>query len=198
MHPRAARAAAFRLVALGIFAVALVCPVSAQQAKSEAAGDSPADPWAPLRLLEGTWEGAIDGRLGQGHGVRRYEWLFDGLYLASRHTSVRLPQEKSPQGDHHRELAVYSFDREREAIVLRAFMVEGYVLRYRCEVETMSFVCTTEEVESGAGMRGRLTVTITDRYRFEERFELASPGQDLQLYFTNRWTRVPDLADWDG
>lgn len=47
-------------------------------------------------------------------------------------------------------------------------------------------------------MRARLTVTIADRYRFEERFELASPGQDLQLYFTNRWTRVPDLADWDG
>lgn len=151
--------------------------------------------WEPFRLLEGSWEAGIDGRLGQGVGRRRYEFIFDGLYLVSRHASVRLPQEKSPKGDYHRELAIYSFDRERGIIVLREFIVEGYVLRYTCQVEPKRFVCTTENVESGPGMRARLTVEIKDRYRFEEIFELASPGEELELYFTNRWTRIPDLSD---
>ena len=153
------------------------------------------DPWEPLRLLEGTWEGAIDGRLGQGAGRRRYEFILDGLYLLSRHASVRLPQEKSPVGDDHRELAIYSFDRERGTIVLRQFVVEGFVLRYACEVEPRRFVCTSESVENGTGMRARLTVEISNRYRFEEVFELASAGQELEVFFTNRWTRIPDLAD---
>jgi hypothetical protein len=153
------------------------------------------DPWEPFRLLEGTWEGTIEGRLGEGRGQRRYDFILDGLYLVSRHASVRLPQEKSPKGDYHRELAVYSFDREREAIVLREFIVEGFVLQYLCEVEPKRFVCTSESVESGSGMRARLTVEVSDRYRFHETFELASPGQELEVFFTNSWTRVPNLAD---
>lgn len=152
-------------------------------------------PWETFRLLEGSWEAAIEGRLGKGTGIRRYQFIFDGRYLVSRHASVRLPQEKSPAGDYHRELAVYSFDRERGMIVLREFIVEGYVLRYACQVEPKRFVCTSENVESGPGMRARLTVEIKDRYRFEEIFELAAPGKELELYFTNHWTRVPDFAD---
>jgi hypothetical protein len=165
------------------------------QDASEGAAPPEADPWEPLRLLEGSWKGAIDGRLGQGVGKRRYEFLFGGLYLVARHTSVRPPQEKSPSGDHHRELAVYSFDRERKTIVLREFIGEGYVLRYACDVTPTRLVCTTENVESGSGMKARLTIEVADRFRFRETFELASAGQELEVYFTNAWTRIPDLAD---
>ena len=154
-----------------------------------------ADPWEPFRLLEGTWEAAIDGRLGQGTGRRHYEFLFDGRYLVSKHDSIRLPQEKSPEGDHHKELAVYSFDRERKIIVLREFMNEGYVLQYACRSQPRRFTCTAESIESGPGMQARLTVEIQDRFRFTEVFELASPGQELQVYFTNRWTRIPDRPE---
>lgn len=168
---------------------------AAQEAREALGVTAAVDPWGPLRLLEGSWEGAIDGRLGQGVGRRRYELLFDDLYLVARHTSVRLPQEKSPRGDHHRELAVYSYDREQKTIVLREFMSEGYVLRYACDVDPKRLVCLTESVESGSGMKAKLTIEIADRYRFVETFELASPGQELAIYFTNEWTRVPDLAD---
>jgi hypothetical protein len=170
-------------------------PTSAQDKPAEAGQMDRAAAWEALRPLVGTWEAGIEGRLGQGVGRRRYEFIFDGLFLTSRHASVRLPQEKSPEGDYHRELAVYSFDRERGLVVLREFIVEGYVLRYTCQVEPGKFVCTTEEVENGPGMRARLTVEIKDRYRLVEIFELAGPGEELKLYFTNQWTRVPDFAD---
>lgn len=174
-------------VGMGSFLHASSGPAAAQQREG---GE---DPWEPYRLLEGTWEGEIDGRLGRGVGRRSYEFVFDGRYLVSRHASVRLPQERSPDGDYHRELGVYSYDRERGTVVLREFMEEGFVIRSDCRTEARRFVCVAEEVESGSGIRARLTVEIADRYRFREVYELGWPGEELELYFTNTWTRVPEL-----
>jgi hypothetical protein len=176
----------------------LVGPAPPTLAFEQAGGEEKVqttDPWEPFRLLEGHWEGAIDGRLGQGTGRRHITFILDGKFLLLRHASVRLPQEKSPRGDYHREMGVFSFDRERGMVIYREFLVEGFVNRYTCDVEPKKFVCTTESVENGPGMRARLTVEISDRYRFDEIFELASPGKELEVYFTNRWTRVPNLDD---
>ena len=156
-----------------------------------------ADPWALLRLLEGSWTGTIDGKLGTGTGVRRYELILGGQYLMGRHESVRLPQEKSPEGDQHQELGIFSFDSERQKLVWREFMIEGVVSRYTCETEGMKVVCATEAVESGPGIRARMTLEITDRYRFTEIFEIAWPGRELEPYFLTQWTRSPRLDVWD-
>ncbi len=153
------------------------------------------DAWAPHRLLPGRWEIEIDGRLGQGTGNRHYEFIFNDQFLVGRHASIRLPQEQSPEGDYHRELSVYSFDSERDTIVLRQFIVEGYVLQFTCETEPMRFVCTTENIENGTGMAARMTLEFANPYRFSEVFELANPGEELQVYFTNTFTRVPSLDD---
>ena len=186
-------------VGLLVVVLACCCVGSARQLQSQ---EGPAeeqvaevDPWAPLRLLEGTWEGSIDGRLGQGTGRRHYQFILAGKFLLVRHSSVRLPQEKSPRGDDHRELGVFSFDSERATIVFRQFLVEGFVARYTCDMEPKRFVCTSESVESGDGLRARETVEIEDRYRFVETFELASPGEELEVFFTNRWARVPALGE---
>lgn len=47
--------------------------------------------------------GAIDGKLGTGTAVRECEFILDRQFLVSRHSSVRLPQDKSPTGDEHKE-----------------------------------------------------------------------------------------------
>lgn len=152
------------------------------------------DPLALLRPLEGYWEGAIDGKLGTGVGVRTYELILEEQFLMWRHESVREPQEKSPKGDYHRELGVFSYDSERKKIVLREFFVEGVVTRSVCDTEDARLVCVAERVESGPGIRSRLTLRIHDPYSFDEIFELAFPGdEELEIYFTNRWTRRPLL-----
>ena len=153
-----------------------------------------ADPWAPLRPLVGTWRGAVDGKLGTGEGLRRYEFIVGGKYLMSRHSSVRLPQEKSPEGDQHEEIGVFSFDRERQVIVFRAFMIEGFVNRYTCEAQPGKLVCLSEAVESGPGTRARLVFELGDRYRFVEHCDIGWPGRDLERYFTIQWTRAPALS----
>lgn len=155
--------------------------------------ESDDDPLAPLRPLEGDWKGAIDGKLGTGVGVRSYEFTLGDNFLMYRHASVRIPQEKSPEGDHHREFGVFSFDSERNKIILREFFVEGYVNRYVCDSGDSRLVCVTEHVESGPGIRARLTLEIDSPFTFEEVFEIAFPESELEVYFTNRWTREPTL-----
>lgn len=154
------------------------------------------DPFGPLRDLPGRWEGAIDGRLGTGKGLRVYEFINDGKFLLARHSSVRPAQEKSPEGDHHQELALFSHDTERGTIMLREFMSEGVIPLSACEVEERRVRCVAESVENGEGIRARLTLDFVGPHEFVETYELAFPGDpELLHYFTNRWTRVPSVDD---
>ena len=154
------------------------------------------DPWKPLRFLAGEWNGSIDGRLGTGTGKRHYGFVLGGRFLVMKHSSVRLPQEKSPQGDNHEEIGIFSVDGERNKLVLRSFNIEGFILQYACDaVETGRLVCVTEQIENGRGIRARLTVTKQSSHSFEEVFEIAwREGEDLSVYFTNTWTRAPHLG----
>ncbi len=52
-------------------------------------------------------------------------------------------------------------------------------------------ICVTEHVQGGSGMRARLTLEFHSPYHFDEVFELASPGKELVVLFTNKWTRRP-------
>lgn len=169
-------------------------PLPAQEQPSSGA-QAQTDPWTTLHRLVGTWEGQIDGRLGTGRAVRRYEMVLGDHFLLGRHSSVRPPQEATPRGDTHEEIGIFSFDPERGVVVYRQFVIEGFVNRYTCEVEPARFVCTSESVEGGAGMQARWSVEIPDRFGFRETFELAGPDQELTPLFTNRWTRIPDLGD---
>ncbi len=192
-----------------VAAILAVLTVSAAGAESRRAPSAPSeqqarnapseqsDPWAVLRPLVGWWEGSVDGRLGTGRAVRRYEFVVGDNYLLSRHSSVRPPQEKSPQGDQHEEMGIFSFDRRRQKLIYREFMIEGVVPRSVCETEVDKIVCTTEAVESGPGIRARLTLHIVDPYRFVERYELAFPGEELQPYVEIQWTRKPVVDIWN-
>jgi len=184
------------LAALLLFLVHSL-PIRAEEEAEPGEPADTADPWGPLKLLVGGWGGEIEGKLGQGRGVRRYEFGMGGHFLICRHNSVRLPQEESPKGDQHEELGVFSYDSERKTIVYREFMMnEGVMVRSPCQIDGMKVVCASEAVESGPGIRTRLTLEIIDRYHFSEVYELAwSPEKELELYFTNRWTRAPTLNE---
>ena len=118
-----------RALPLAIVLLLVHLPLAAQQSEAKT------DPWAAFRLLEGTWQGAIDGVLGQGVGERRYEWVMDDHYLIQHHSSVRQPQEKSPRGDHHREIAIYSIDNEDRRLVDRSSLGWGVA---RCRLRLRS------------------------------------------------------------
>jgi len=165
----------------------LALPASSQETPTEI-------PWGPLKMLEGRWEGAVDGKLGTGTAIRVYSFVLDGKYLMMRHASVRPEQEKSPSGDHHREISIFSYDSVRETVVHREFMIEGVVSQSTCDLTETKIVCTAELVESGPGIRARLTLELDGAHAFHETYELAFPDDaELQHYFSVDWKRLPEL-----
>ena len=54
------------VVLLGAWCLATGVSQASAQTETSSEPRANSDPWAPFRLLGGTWEGTIDGRLGEG------------------------------------------------------------------------------------------------------------------------------------
>jgi hypothetical protein len=151
------------------------------------------DPWAPVRPLEGRWQGASAGEPGEGRSTRRYAFILEGQFLQGDTTVVYPPQAKNPKGETHRDLALFSYDRARKALVLRQFHVEGFVNTYvqepSAEPGTVRFV--SEAIENiPPGFRARETYRFTGRDEVTETFELAEPDGEFALYSQTRLKRI--------
>ncbi len=124
---------------------------------------------------------------------REYALVLDGRFIEVKNRSVYAPQEGNP-GEDHRDVGYISFDSARGKHVLRQFHVEGFVNQYVHEStsedgKTITFV--TEAIENiPPGWRGRETYVLTGPDQLIERFELAEPGKDFELYSEARLRRV--------
>jgi hypothetical protein len=157
-----------------------------------AAQNSPApDVWAPIRFLAGQWDGEVSGQPGSGRSVREYRFVLNDRYLEVRNKSTYPPQPKNPKGETHEDWGMISYDRNRKAFVLRQFHVEGFVNQYVSErLPDGALRFTSEAIENiPPGYRARETYAVTGPDSFVERFELAEPGKDFELYSETRFRR---------
>ena len=117
----------------------------------------------------------------------------DRVFLHARNRSVFEPQDRNPQGEVHEDWHIYSYDEERERIILRQFHSEGYVHRYVLDPgdDEGDWVFVSEEIENAPGMRSKLVLRRLGDDAFEEVFYLAFPGGELQEFLRNRWRRAP-------
>jgi hypothetical protein len=156
-------------------------------------GTARPDRFAPLRFLAGTWRGDQAGQPGRGTAERTYEFILDGRFLQEANTSTYPPQEKNKNGEVHHHMSVISYDAARTLFVFRQFHAEGFVNTYvqqpTSDDKTIVFVSETIE-NIPAGYRARETYTILSRDEFTERFDIAEPGKDFELYSEARFTRV--------
>ncbi len=153
---------------------------------------SPApDVWKPLRYFAGTWEGDARGQPGNGKSLREYRFVMKDRYLEVRNQSTYAPQPKNPKGEVHEDWGMVSYDRSRKRFVLRQFHVEGFVNKYSAApAGDGPLVFESESIENiPAGFRARETYTITGADEFTERFELAEPGKDFEVYCETRFRR---------
>jgi hypothetical protein len=146
-------------------------------------------PWEPLKFLVGQWQGTTHGKPGDGNVERQYEFLLDGKFLHETNTSTYPPQEKNPKGEVHHHLGMIGYDQQRKKFVYRQFHMEGFVNQYVLESiapDGKHFVFATESIENiPAGWRAKETYTVLNQDEFRERFELAQPGKDFELYSEN-------------
>jgi hypothetical protein len=157
------------------------------------AQEAGASPLSPLDFLVGEWEGTSEGKPGSGVAQRGYSRVLGGRYIEVRNTTTYPPQPKNPKGETHQDVGFFSFDRGRNRLVLRQFHIEGFVNQYVAEPGNSAdrLVFTTEAIENiPAGWRARETYTRIGPDEIEERFELAEPGKDFELYSHTRLKRV--------
>jgi hypothetical protein len=146
----------------------------------------------PFQFFIGSWQGVGQGHSGSSEVARTYRLVLGDRYLQVESTSFYPPQEKNANGERHQEVGMISFDKARGLFVLRQFHGEGFVNQYHSEaVGPDRIVFVTEAIENiPDGWRARETYVIEGPESFVERFELAAPGKDFDLYSENRLTRV--------
>jgi hypothetical protein len=164
--------------------ILVVSALFAVQAAAQEDGTRP-DRFAPIRFLAGTWRGDQVGKPGQGTVERTYQFILNDRFLQETNTSTYPPQEKNKSGEVHHHMSMISFDATRKAFVFRQFHTEGFVNTYvqqpASDKKTIVFV--SEAIENiPAGWRARETYTILNDNEFKERFDLAEPGQDFEVY----------------
>jgi len=151
------------------------------------------DRFEALRFFLGAWEGEGQGQPGKSQVNREYVLVLDGRFIEVRNRSLYAPQEGNP-GEDHRDVGFISFDSTRGKHVLRQFHVEGFVNQYVHESTSddgKTLVFVTEAIENiPAGWRARETYLLVGEDALLERFELAEPGKDFEIYTENRLRRV--------
>lgn len=152
-----------------------------------AAAAEPAEHWQPLARLIGTWSGTSTGAAGEGRVQRSYAFVMDGRYVQETNTSTYPVQEKNPKGEVHEHWGMFSFDKQRKAVVLRQFHIEGFVNTYRrVDVPANSPAALMFESESfenfNNAWKARETYEFLSDNEFVETFELAAPGQPYKVY----------------
>ena len=150
-------------------------------------------PFGPLRFLAGAWRGDQAGEPGQGTAERTYQFVLNDRFLQETNTSTYPPHDKNKAGEVHHHMSMISYDGARKRFVFRQFHTEGFVNTYVQEQTTdaKTIVFVTEAIENiPAGYRARETYTILSNDEFRERFEIAEPGREFELYSEAHLKRI--------
>jgi hypothetical protein len=152
------------------------------------------DPWAPLRVFEGKWEGQVTGKPGKQFSSREYQFELNGKFLSQRDKSVYEPKSTGETPKAREDFGFFSYDENLKKIVWRQFHSEGFVNEYTldsvsADVKSLEFV--TVRIENLApGWRAKKSYRILTADEIEETFSLAPPGKDFDVYTVAHLKRV--------
>ena len=152
---------------------------------------TPSDPWAKMHFIVGTWDGTVNGQPVSGTASRAYEFVLGNKFLQVRNKSIYPPQQKNPKGEVHEDWGFVSYDSVRKTLVLRQFHIEGFINQFVVQSESRNeIVFVSEAIENiPSGWRARETYRVSGPDEFIERFDLAEPGKDFELYSETRFRR---------
>jgi hypothetical protein len=143
-----------------------------------AAGTATDPAWQTLDSLVGQWTGEGTGMGGSSRVTHEYSRVL-GHFLHMKTRSVFEPVEGATEGEVHEDLGYFSFDADREMVVLRQFLSEGYVNTYALIESTGDrLVFQTESAESAGDMGARIVLDLTDADAYHMELQLASPKKD--------------------
>jgi len=152
---------------------------------------SASDPWINMRFFIGSWEGTSTGEPGNGTVSRSYEFVLGNKFLHVRNKSTYPPQPQNTKGEVHDDWGMVSYDSARRKLVFRQFHGEGFVNQYVVQSQgSQEIIFVSEAIENTPrGYRARETYRILNPDEFVERFEVAEPGRDFEIYSETKFRR---------
>jgi len=152
------------------------------------------DPWAPLRVFEGKWEGTITGQPGKQASSREYQFVSNGTFLWQRDHSVYEAKSSTDAPKVREDFGYFSYDKFLKTIVWRQFHSEGFVNEYRLESvspDDKSFEFVTVRIENlPPGWRAKKSYRVLSDDEIVETFSLAPPEKDFDVYTVAHLKRV--------
>jgi len=143
--------------------------------------------WFPLNFFIGDWAGEGKGEPGAGKYERSYHWVLDKKFIEVNNKSVYPPSEMNKsKGEVHEDIGYISYDGINKIFKLRQFHTEGFVNQYKLDsisADKKSIVFISEAIENiPPGFKARESYILISHDEFIERFEIAEPGKDFELY----------------
>jgi len=169
-----------------LFLVLIPLAISAQDEKT-------VSQWGAIKYFEGSWIGESTGKAGEGKGERTYEYIMNRAYLHYKNIMKFEPQENNPKGEVHEDWGFFSWDNNRQIIVLRQFNIEKFTNQFIADsisTDGKTLLFTSESSENAPPrLTARYIFEIKDENTFIETFELAFPGNPYSCWMTNTWRR---------
>jgi hypothetical protein len=141
-----------------------------------------ADPYEPVGFLVGSWKGEGTGMGGISRVTHTYEYVIQDNFLHMRTRSEFQSKEKQDPVEVHEDWSFFSYDPDREKLILRQFLSERYVNTYvlnSIDDDGKTMVFTTVSAEGAGGMGARITYRVLGPDRYELTLDLAPPGQEF-------------------
>ena len=143
----------------------------------------------------GTWQGSEKGTTGDGVGTRSYESVLQEQFVLMKNQSVFAPDQKNKNREIHQDWGMFSMDKKTNTLIYRQFVSEGFVNMYEVNrirnVGSSRWLFETRCIENlSSGWRAKITITVITQNKFEEKFELAQPGQDYRIMLNNTWIKT--------
>lgn len=149
--------------------------------------------WKPIRFLLGDWSGEGTGFGRRSSVLHTYEFILQEQFIHSRTIAKFEPESRDAEGEVHEDWGFFSYDPQRQTIVFREFLSEGYVNAHFLETvepPTDTLVFSSESCEGAGGMRVRLTIRVTGQDEYEMALELAQPEGEFDTCQTVTMKRV--------
>ena len=150
-----------------------------------------------LDFLIGSWSG--HGK-GFGHTSKvwnTYQYVLQDKFIQSQAESIAR-DDSGEVIEFHEDMGIFSYDPDREAIILREFYTEGYVNEYVVEAVSGSegsYIYRGEKSEGSGGLRAQLRLNLISDDEYEMYLDLARPGEDFrECQEIHMFRESPDTA----
>lgn len=135
-----------------------------------------------LEFLLGRWSGDGEGFGHKSKVENSYEYVLQGKFIQSRSHSVARDDDGNLI-EVHEDIGMFSYDPDRDAIILREFYTEGYVNIYVAEEvgdSGGSLTFTSEKTEGAGGLGARLRLNLISEDEYVMFLDLARPGEEFR------------------